>query len=225
MIPNAVHHNLLRMLGGVVAGQILFTAIGTHSFVVPAGVTSISAVVIAPGATAQYSDTLDYWISGGGGGLAYSNSVSVTPGETLSITVSATECRINRGGTALLHARAGAVDTIAGGSPGGQGLVGQVRFNGGVGYGESGFLPSGGGAAGYTSNGQSGGYAGIGGWSGAGTSPYGGGAGGAAGAASNVTAATYGGGGGSGTTPGPGCVRIIWGAGRAFPNTNTGDVQ
>ena len=206
----------------VPAGQQLFTTSGP--FVVPAGVTSICAVAIGPGAVAEYSDPVNYWISGGGGGLAYSNSVSVTPGETLTITVSTTECRINRGGTALLHARAGVVDITTGGAPGGQGLVGQVRFNGGAGYGESGFLPSGGGAAGYTSNGQSGGYTGVGGWSGAGMSPYGGGAGGAAGATNNVAAATYGGGGGPGSTPGPGCVRIIWGAGRSFPNTNTGDV-
>ena len=40
---------------------------------------------------------------------------------------------------------------------------------------------------------------------------------------STITSAYGGGGSGAGITGGSGAVRIIWGAGRAFPSTNVGD--
>ena len=84
-----------------------FTAPGTYTFVVPAGVTSISTVVIGGGGgggrPARYTDTADpttivayspvpgsltgNFYSGSGGGLAYKNSISVTPGQSLTVVV------------------------------------------------------------------------------------------------------------------------------------------
>jgi hypothetical protein len=50
------------------------------------------------------------------------------------------------------------------------------------------------------------------------------GGGGQGGATINNGLSTGGGGGTDGNNGGTGAVRIIWGAGRAFPSTNTGDV-
>lgn len=67
-----------------IKGQAEYTTSGTYNFVVPAGVTSISAVVVGAGGGSSY----DY-ASGAGGGLRYINGLSVTPGETLTVTVGA----------------------------------------------------------------------------------------------------------------------------------------
>ena len=90
-------------------GEQAFTTPGTYTFFVPAGVTSISTVVIGGGGgggrPARYTDsanpnsivayspvpgslTANYY-SGGGGGLAYKNSISVTPGQSLTVVVGA----------------------------------------------------------------------------------------------------------------------------------------
>lgn len=84
-------------------GEQSFTNGGTYSFVVPAGVTSISAVAIGGGGggamTIRYNVNTDPsslitavpignpCYAGGGGALAYVNSISVTPGETLTVNV------------------------------------------------------------------------------------------------------------------------------------------
>lgn len=83
-------------------GEQLFTSVGTTSWVVPVGVTSITAVCIGgggggakgsgngtggspgiPGSPVQGNGGG----GGGGGGLRYSTNIPVTPGETLEITV------------------------------------------------------------------------------------------------------------------------------------------
>lgn len=207
--------------GIVPPGQQLFTTSGT--FIVPPGVTSICAVAIGAGHHAEWANW-DIWYGGAGGGLAYSNVIPVTSGDALPVTVNASESRLNRGLTVLLHATRGSWDYDNSLMRGGAGLVGQVLRTGGWGGYRLANPASGGGAAGYTSDGEPGGGAGGSGYAGRGTSPYGGGAGGAAGAASSVAQATYGGGGGPSVDPGPGCLRIIWGEGRAFPNTNTRDL-
>lgn len=206
-------------------GQQLFTASGT--FIVPEGVTSICAVAIGYGGPADLASWGE-WFGGAGGGLAYSNDIAVTPGESLSVLISfsgTAQSYLARGGVNIVRATAGRFDTNTDRPVPGTGTHGQVlRTGGGSGYALGAMKATGGGAAGYTSDGEGGGEIGVSGRSGRGTSPYGGGPGGAAGTAPTTLAATYGGGGGEDVGRGPGCVRIIWGADRAFPNTNTGDI-
>lgn len=113
------------------------------------------------------------------------------------------------------------------GAGGGAGGGGSARdsdgiYEGGAGGGGVGILGEGSPGSGGSGSNTNGGTA------------YGGGGGSGGGTATNVSSSTsggalYGGGGGyrnNGTTTSgaAGAVRIIWGAGRAFPSTNTGDV-
>lgn len=215
------------LLGGQAAtppGQVLFTS--STTWTVPDGIYSICVVCIGPGEGAP--DTLN---SGGGGALRYFNSVAVTPGETLSIGLSTSSstttggARLYRGSTNLCRANAGGRSTT--------GNIG-TGFNGGGGESKNtGESRPGGGAGGYTSAGTSldvdtgGGGEGSdpygrrlrGGYADQSTKPYpaGGDYGGGGGLFYNGSTNTLGAG-------GLGCVRIIWGPGRAFPNINTEDV-
>lgn len=78
----SANQQVLLSAGGV-KKQGEFTTPGVHSFVVPAGVTSVSIVAVGGGGAAQNRT------GGGGGALAYRNNLAVTPGETLSIIVGA----------------------------------------------------------------------------------------------------------------------------------------
>lgn len=246
-------------------GQAQWTTAGTYSFTVPGGVTSICAVCIG-GHQALGSSTKTGGV--GGGALAYSNDIPVTPGENLTITVTMNGgTRIQRGGATLVYADFGRLGSaLRNGGIGGSitNSVGQVRRaggNGGVGAQPSDGDESGGGgggAAGYTSNGGTGLSANFAddsnGGGGGGVGIFGGTVGGQGGGAERVgtsSAIPYGGAGGSGGTNGSpgdgahgvgglfggghggtngrgsgylgaaGACRIIWGLGRAFPNTNT----
>lgn len=238
-------------------GQQLFTSNG--SFVVPAGVTKVSIVAVGAGGSN----------GGGGGALSYTNDVSVTPSETLTVLVGlasgARDTSIARGATTLVLAKGGSTSGAGGAAASG---VGAVRQSGGAGGGKLTQVGGGGGAAGYSGSGGSGaspggngGSSGSGGGGGGGCSANGndsgkggggvglsgegasgsggargpqdpgyGGSGGenGTGAYTGDTAGRYGGGGGgSPSTEGlgaNGALRIIWGANRAFPNTNTTDV-
>lgn len=90
-----------------VTGQIVYEgpvngSFTSYSFVVPAGVTSISVVNVAAGGRS----------SEGSGNLAYGNNITVTPGETLtvfapggnSVASSVESARLSRGGTNLVVA-------------------------------------------------------------------------------------------------------------------------
>ena len=201
----------------IVPGQQLITSSGP--FIVPAGVTTVSAVAVGPCAPGE-TDTSTYWLGGGGGGLAYINDLPVTPGETLTVTIGGTPgARLNRVGTVLLRATGGASNfggaaVVGTGFTGGNGDQRAINTN-----------LAGAGAAGYTANGGS---ATTGLLGGGGTSVLGGSVGGTAGGAVGIAGGTYGGGGaivaGVPGAGGPGAIRIIWGAGRSFPNTNTGDL-
>lgn len=207
-----------KAASGPAVGQQLFTANGT--FVVPAGVTSISAVAIGAGGPGETVEGLS--ASGSGGGLAYSNGITVTPGETLTVEVAPPT---GTGGLSAL--KRGAASLVAATSSGlsgarGAGTVGDVLRIGGTGAGWTDQAILGAGAAGYTANGEDG-KAGAGGFGGSGVSANGGTAGGTSGASPNANGGAYGGGGGVTGIGGSGCVRVIWGEGRAYPNTNTGD--
>jgi len=67
------------------AGQSAYTSPGTYSFTVPSGVTSISVVCVS--ASAGAADPAQGGTASGGGGLSYVNSISTTPGETLTVYV------------------------------------------------------------------------------------------------------------------------------------------
>ena len=183
-----------------------------YSFIVPTGVTTISAVAIAGGGGGGDAASGPDGV-GGGGGLSYDTSLAVTPGETLTITVGhsgnggmapsdppnsigtgspANNTTIKRGSTVLLQANGG-----TGGSGGTNGAGGSggttLSYDGGGNGGVRG-------AGQYTGNGGSSGSASL-----LGTSS---------------TDYLYGEG-GAGTLNGQkGAVRIIWGAGRSYPNTN-----
>ena len=254
---------VMAALGGAAApGQQVFTSSGT--FTVPAGVTSICAVAVGRGQNGAAGDGMGTPGRGGEGGtLSYTNALSVTPGESLTVTIATStsgstgETTLKRSSTVLLAARAG-------GQTSGQANVG-TSFAGGTAPAPfGGYGTGGGGAGGYSAAGGDGGSAGSDGAAGSGGSGGGGGSApsavsgggggvGLLGAGSNGTAGgamgggggagsggasggsggaggNYGGGGGGGNYGGggggggSGAIRIIWGAGRSYPSTNTGDV-
>jgi len=184
----------------------IFTASGT--FTVPTGVTKISAVCIGGGSGGKQGSN---GLGGGGGGLRWSSSISVTPAESLTITVGAggagttsldvqnsgSATNIKRSGTTLLEAGGGSVNnggsgsTISGNIGGGNGGSG--------GTGSQGAQEGGGG-------GGTGGYNGVGGngvtwdstWSSGSNAPASSSGGGAGGEASTVYGGASVGGGGAG---------------------------
>ena len=178
--------------------QTEYTSPGTNSFVVPEGITQISAVCIGGGGAGggNVSSNTDA-AAGGGGGLSY-GTFAGTPGETLTIVVgSAGACssafasgtsggdsQIKRSSTVLLQGGGGGggtratLDVYGVGGDGGT-STGTERDGGGTG-GEGGNGGGGGGggggAAGYSGNGGDGmNYPGA----GAGVDGAGGGGGGA----------------------------------------------
>ena len=254
--------------GAAAPGQQVFTSSGT--FTVPAGVTSICAVAVGRGQNGAAGNGMGTLGRGGDGGtLSYTNSISVTPGESLTVTIATStssstgETTLKRSSTVLLAARAG-------GQTSGQANVGTSFAGGAAPAPYGGYGSGGGGAGGYSGAGGAGGYIGGGGSAGSGGSGGGGGCGdsgeysgggggvGLLGAGSNGAAGSAGGGGGgggsgggggagksddaggaggnygggggggdiinAGGSGGGGALRIIWGAGRSYPSTNTGDV-
>jgi hypothetical protein len=191
----------------IIDGEEVYTTPGTFTWIVPEGVTSVSAVCVGSGSGSGGGGTT----SGSGGGLSYVNYISVTPGETLDLRIaeggavltSGSNTWIKRSGVSLVEASGGTYGSgYAGGSPivgtGGSGAAGGRRGGGAAGgYSTTGGLganaaatagaagtsgsPGGGGGNYDGTNGAGGGGGGIG-ISGVGTS----GAGGAAGTGSSV---------------------------------------
>lgn len=166
-------------------GQMLFDQPGTYTWVVPEGVTEISPVLVGGGGSSGISNSAnaDAGGGGGGGGLRWATSVSVTPGESLTIEVgegghSQTYDQfpakgidggatvVKRGLEVLLEAGGGSgggTNGIADGGEGGTGtdlgIEGVGGGNGGHG-GRGGYYNlggAGGGAGGYSGNGGRGG--------------------------------------------------------------------
>lgn len=184
------------------AGQVMYATANTFSFVVPDGVTAISAYARGSGGGGGSGNTSYRGLAGGPGGIGgsnYLNDIPVTPGETLTIRVGA-----------------------GGGTPG-PGTVTQLLRDTTV------LLTATGGASGYNSTGTGSsesnpGYPGpaapaIPGATGLGTGNLTPGSGGNGGRGYLI------GGGGYTASKGiNGCMRIIWGSNRAFPSTNVADV-
>jgi hypothetical protein len=150
-------------------GEAKFTAPGTYSFTIPAGVTKISAVCIGGGAGGNR-----YWAgsAGNGGALAYANNITVKAGDVIKVYVGAggssnqETSATNTGGDTYI--------TISGttifGAQGGRGststratrIIGKVspsfQYGGIGGNGGNNQYGGGGGAGGYTSRGGDGYY-------------------------------------------------------------------
>jgi hypothetical protein len=62
-------------------GQVYFTTFGTHTWTVPAGVTSISVAAVGAGGSALGGS------GGGGGGLGWKNNIAVTPGQVYTYNI------------------------------------------------------------------------------------------------------------------------------------------
>jgi len=206
-------------------GSRSFTTVGTFTWIVPSGVTSISIVSVGGGGTGSFGGTcgsLSITYKGGGGGaLAYVNNISVTPGASYTVVVGdrgafpyGSSPTLGNGGCSSVTAVTGGTILVkAGGGHGGSAgcnpgrygsvIVGSGARGGGGGSqtaGNCGGGSGGGGAGGYSSNGGCGGYGGCGCVGGNGSSSTGGGGGGAGGGARGNGAYPYflGGGGGGG---------------------------
>jgi hypothetical protein len=153
-----------------VIGQQEYVSPGTYSWVAPAGVTSVSVVTVGSGGVGRYTFVgCDlYGAGGGGGGLAYKNNVSVTPGNSYTVIVGWRGSQfgdpaVNNGTSSFnsttCAASGGTDSTSYSGGSGGALLYGDGGGSGGSG-GNAGppyFQGSGGGAAGYSGNGGNGG--------------------------------------------------------------------
>jgi hypothetical protein len=214
--PNTGIPTTINLIGTPV-DQIAFTTAGTVSWVVPTGVTSISAVAVGAGGGGAANVAVNGLSGGGGGGgaLHWRNNIPVTPGEILTLTVGSPglgstsvgnnnntaggESAILRSGTYLVRAGGGgagvygSVATVAGGITY-SGTLGGGGGDGGLGGGGTGGNSSGGG-------GGAGGYTGTGGTGSTGTTyttataGSGGGGGGGTGQNSLITKVQIGGGG------------------------------
>jgi hypothetical protein len=152
-----------------------FTTVGSDTFTVPAGVTKISAVLIAGGGAGGGSNGGAGGNGGGGGGLVYINDYPVTPNQILNITVGTGGVAVSGStggdggnssiiGVAIAFGGKGGAATAAdNGSLGGSGessFANSGISNGGSsGKGTNTIGGGGGGSAGYSGNGGSGGGA------------------------------------------------------------------
>ena len=204
---------------GVPAGDALFHASAvnqqtTHSWTVPAGVTSISVVCVGGGGSGEQNHD---GASGGGGGLAYKNNITVSPGGTVSVYVGGGGYGSNgqtdaADGQGSYIAYGGTNYAVANGGTGGDGNQGNTFIgnsqsypgtnsdgggDGGCGIHWSGCRMSGGGAGGYNGGGeQSSGFAGNNPYAGVGNGGSGSGGGGGGGTSANGSSPYYSAGGG-----------------------------
>lgn len=117
-----------RMMVGTPYGGQLFSGAGSYVFTVPAGVTSINALAVGKGGNSND------WYKGGGAALAWSNGLTVAPGEVLEVVIPSGfgYASLLRGETYLIAAESGG---NAGGSSHGIGgrsttSVGSTRIAG-----------------------------------------------------------------------------------------------
>lgn len=166
-------------------GQQAYTTAGTYTWIAPAGVTSVSAVVIGAGGHANAGG--GYIAGAGGGALAFKNNYSVTPGSSYTVVVgAAAPWNSGSGGaggnsyfvsTSLCFAMGGQASGGARAT-----YLGDGGGNGGLGTTSTSNYGGNGGAGGYSGQGgDGGGNAQLTGYNGAGGGGGGGGAGSAGG--------------------------------------------
>lgn len=217
MLQHFIRANRLNQ-GGIVLYSNPNAIVGSstiYTIKIPDTVVNIAGLAIGAGGGAGGASTGATASAGGGGGgaLSYSNSISVTPGESLTVFVpnqssngsntggngsTGSAASVARGATTLLSA-AGGLGSLGrtGGTPSAGALggaaacgVGTVKYSGGTGgAGIASTDNSGGGgsAAGYAANGSTGGTAGS-------NGAYG--TGGSGGSGASYTGTVIGGGGG-----------------------------
>lgn len=156
-VPTSGQIKFSNMYGATTytSGSQSYTSAGTYSLTVPAGVSTMTVSVYAGGGGGSASWFCGDGFPGGGGGSGgyqTNQSLSVTPGETLSIVVGAygagrgfVNCGGNpagyTGGTSSVTSGSGSVSATGGsggtsGQPGGGGAGGSPNgVNGGSGYG------------------------------------------------------------------------------------------
>jgi len=203
--------------GGPPPGQTQYTCAGTYSFVIPAGVTSISVLSVGAGRNGgNYG-------GGGGGALSYKNNLAVTPGTTLTVKVGCrganacvSDSRVTYATIRYAIAQGGSCyfgGTYSAGCGGGNGGNGGTGSNAGGGGGAAGYTGGGGNgttvscAGTYATAGSGGGGGGGGRWA---CSPSTGGGGGGVGL---LGPGANGAGGVSGRSPGTGCFPAAGGGG------------
>ena len=163
-------------VGGSSGGQQEYTTAGTYQWTAPGGVTSVSVVAVGSGAaTGNYfinvPGGMNMFQGGGGGALAYKNNITVVPGNTYEVIVSAVGASLGNTGGAYshfidggtIHVRAGSANensATTGGGPGGVRLYG-TGYDGGDGGANSDSTTnmgtaSGAGAGGYSGKGGDG---------------------------------------------------------------------
>ena len=148
--------------------SVLFTTPGTHSIVVPPGMTYMHGVCVGGGGGGA-SGTTDGndGGAGGGGALAYVNNISVTPGNLVTVAVGAGgipggfgwtnqngqnggPSEISYGGTLRARANGGSGGSGTIGGQGGTVGAGTGAAGGQGGYATTTVTPGGGGAGGYS---------------------------------------------------------------------------
>lgn len=218
---SALQQALLVGSGGPASGQAVFTTPGTTTWVCPEGVTSVSVVAVgAGGAYASFVSPYFHNIGGGGGALAYTNNISVVPGQSYTVVVGNTVSQnsgesssFGQAGTLSPVAGGGGCTTTNAGGPGGTVVTGTGGSGGTGGYWSAGEYSSsgGGGAGGYSGSGGTGasnfgspvpGSAGAGGGGGGGGQGYRGGGVGIHGEGASGSGSFVHGNGGSGSVDG-----------------------
>ena len=156
--------------GSPIRGETLFTAVGTHIFYIPEGVTSVSMVAIGGGGSG--GGTGSNASGGGGGALAYANNINVENDTYLVVYVGAGGVHVGladnngRSGTAsyVYPQSLGSGSKIVNAGGGNTNGTGGAVITGSGGAGGTGFLSpynsygagSGGASGGYTSKGANG---------------------------------------------------------------------
>ena len=161
--------------GGVpVRGEVTFAIPGTVNWTVPAGVSTISAVVVGGGGGAVYNGLPNEDVSSGaGGGLSWVNRISVSPGETITILIGAGGRGASNENSTFGGTGGGSTVTVKGNTVcsavgGGRGTIGSAATGGANSAGDGGGSGGDGAFGGtlgerYATGGAAGGYSGDGG--------------------------------------------------------------
>ena len=179
------------------------------TFVVPAGTYKIRAYAGGKGGDGMVGSGATFRGAGSGGGFAFGD-IATTPGESLTVNISAGVAKVSRGATDLLTATPGINGSDSGNVAGGTASIhasvtNGAAYSGGAGIGNVQAFPGGGSAGSPLGNGFAGGLGGGGGGIGGVGASAGGGAGGAAAGEA------------SGGAGGAGVFNVAGGAGRVIP--------
>ncbi len=156
------------VIEGTGCGDAVFATPGTHTWVCPEGVTSVSAVAVGAGC----QGSINVFNGSGGGGLGWRNNIEVTPGESYTVqvgrdnypggdswfkdtaTVLGGGGQSNVGGTYVGDGGSAGQDASAHGGGGGAGGYGSAREGGGGRGGSTGLTGGGAGGGGVGLYGQ-----------------------------------------------------------------------